>query len=232
VRQLLAENPGEILPTEVVNQILTAYGIRVPVLALAHSAETAVSIANTIGYPVALKIASPAILHKSDMGGVVLNVTSPQAVAEHFTSLMATAQMIYPDAHIQGIHIQPMISPGQEVIIGAVQDPQFGPVVMFGSGGVEVEGLQDVAFALAPLTEADARYLLDNTWAGKKLAGFRNIEAGDETAVLDTLYRLSQLVSDFPQLAEIEINPLRVLAPGNGVFALDVRSRRSYVDCN
>jgi acetyltransferase len=119
-----------------------------------------------------------------------------------------------------------MIPPGQEVIVGGGQAAQCGPVLMGGSGGVEGEGLQDVAFALAPLTERDGRYLLNNTWAGKKLGGFRNIAAGDETAVLDTLYRLGQLVSDFPQLAEIEINPLRVLAPGQGIYALDVRATR------
>ncbi len=222
-----ADKFTQALPIEVINQMLTAYGIRVPVLGLADSAETAVSLANTIGYPVALKIASPDILHKSDMGGVVLNVASPETVARHYTELIEKAKAIYPDAAIQGIHVQPMIPAGQEVIIGAVQDPQFGPVVMFGSGGVEVEGLHDVAFALAPLTEADAHYLLENTWAGKKLAGFRNIEAGDKTAVLDTLYRLGQLVSDFPELAEIEINPLRVLTPGGGVYALDVRATRT-----
>ncbi|PIE80123.1 MAG: acyl-CoA synthetase [Chloroflexi bacterium] len=210
------------LPTTIINQMLLAYGIRVPPLELANSAETAVAIVKDLGYPVALKIASPDILHKSDMGGVVLNVTSPQAIAKNFTHLMAKAQAAYPEATVHGVHIQPMIPEGQEVIVGAVQDPQFGPVVMFGSGGVEVEGLQDVAFALAPLTETDAHFLLNNTWAGKKLAGFRNIEAGDKTAVLDTLYRLGQLVADFPEIAEIEINPLRVLK--NGVYALDVRA--------
>ncbi|MBE2222663.1 MAG: acetate--CoA ligase family protein [Anaerolineae bacterium] len=214
------------LSTEALGQLLTAYGIRVPVLELADSVETAVSLANTISYPVALKIASPDILHKSDMGGVILNVTTPEAVAQNYTSLIEKAAATYPHAKIEGVHIQPMIPAGQEVIIGAVQDPQFGPVIMFGSGGVEVEGLADVAFALAPLTEADAHYLLGNTWAGKKLAGFRNIEAGDKTAVLDTLYRLGQLVSDFPEIAEIEINPLRVLAAGQGVYALDVRAIR------
>jgi acetyl coenzyme A synthetase (ADP forming)-like protein len=222
VTQLLAKNPENVLRTEIINKILTAYGIRVSVLELADSAETAVAMANNIGYPVALKIASPDILHKSDMGGVILNVASPEAVAENFANLMAKAKASYPEAAIQGIHIQPMIPPGQEVIVGAVQDPQFGPVIMFGSGGVEVEGLEDVTFALAPLTEADAHYLLDNTWAGKKLGGFRNITAGDKTAVLDTLYRLGKLVSDFPEIAEIEINPLRVLK--NGVYALDVRA--------
>ena len=227
--QQLANHANKVLPTEIINQILTAYGIRVPVLALADSVETAVSIANTIGYPVALKIASADILHKSDMGGVILNVTTPEAVAQNYTALIEKATITYPEANIQGVHVQPMIPAGQEVIIGAVQDPQFGPVLMFGSGGVEVEGLGDVAFALAPLTEADAHYLLENTWAGKKLAGFRNIEAGDETAVLDTLYRLGQLVSDFPEIAEIEINPLRVLTQGKGVYAVDVRATRTTV---
>ena len=226
VIQLLAANPGRVLPPAVINQILTVYGIRVPALELADSMETAVSIANNIGYPVALKIASPDILHKSDMGGVTLNVTSPEAVAQIFAGLIEKAKVTYPEANILGIHVQPMIPIGQEVIIGAVQDPQFGPVLMFGSGGVEVEGLQDVAFALAPLTEADAHYLLENTWAGKKLAGFRNIGAGDKTAVLDTLYRLSQLVSDFPEITEIEINPLQVLADGDGIYALDVRATK------
>lgn len=223
-KSLFAENTKEGLSTELINQMLTAYGIRVPVLELADSVETAVFHANNSGYPVALKIASPDILHKSDMGGVVLNVTTAEAVAQHYTSLIEKAANAYPEANILGVHIQPMIPAGQEVIIGAVQDPQFGAVVMFGSGGVEVEGLQDVAFALAPLTETEAHYLLDATWAGKKLDGFRNIAAGDKTAVLDTLYRLGQLVSDFPEIAEIEINPLRVLAPGEGVYALDVRA--------
>ncbi|MFO7681798.1 MAG: acetate--CoA ligase family protein [Chloroflexota bacterium] len=221
VRQLLAAQTGPILPIETLNQMLTAYGIRVPALALADSAETAVSQANAIGYPVALKIASPGILHKSDVGGVVLNVASPEDVAAAFAALIERAKAAQPQAHILGVHVQAMIPAGQEVIIGAVQDPLFGPLLMFGSGGVEVEGLKDVAFALAPLTEADAHYLLAHTWAGKKLGGFRNVTAGDETAVLDALFRLSQLVSDFPQLAEIEINPLHVAA--KGVYALDVR---------
>lgn len=219
-----AKSTDKILSPDVINQMLAAYGIRTPVLELADSVETAVFYANTIGYPVALKIASPHILHKSDMGGVVLNVQTPEAVAAAFVSLLAKAKAAYPQADIQGVTIQPMIPTGQEVIIGAVQDAQFGPVVMFGSGGVEVEGRPDVAFALAPLTEADARYLLDNTWAGKKLRGFRHIAAGDETAVLDALYRLAQLVSDFPEIAEIEINPLCVLAEGQGIYALDVRA--------
>ena len=204
-------------------EILAAYGIRVPPLALAETAETAVHLAETMGYPVALKVASPDILHKSDVGGVLLNVTSPETVTAGFTELVARARAAQPTAVIQGVHVQKMIPHGQEVIVGAVQDPQFGPVVMFGSGGVEVEGLRDIAFALAPLTPQEADYLLAQTWAGRKLGGYRNIAAGDETAVRDTLFRLAQLVHDFPQLTEIEINPLRVLPENQGVYAIDVR---------
>ncbi|MBK8985172.1 MAG: acetate--CoA ligase family protein [Chloroflexi bacterium] len=227
VRAVLASKPqndSTNLPTESLNKILAAYGIRTPPLALAESAAAAVHRANTLGYPVVLKIASPDIQHKSDVGGVLLHVTSPEAVAQGFAALVGRARAARPTAVIQGVYVQPLIPGGQEVIIGAVQDPQFGPVLMFGSGGVEVEGLRDVAFALAPLTAADADYLLADTWAGRKLAGYRNIMAGDSTAVRDTLFRLAQLVHDFPQLAEIEINPLRVLPGQGGVYAVDVRA--------
>jgi acetyltransferase len=117
-----------------------------------------------------------------------------------------------------------MLAEGQEVIVGAIQDPQFGPLVMFGSGGVEVEGLKDVRFALAPVPREEAEALLDETWAGRRLSGFRNLIPADREAVLDIISRLAQLSSDFPQLTEIEINPLRVLGEGQGAYAVDVRA--------
>ena len=115
---------------------------------------------------------------------------------------------------------------GQEVIVGAVRDDQFGPLVMFGSGGVEVEGLKDVAFALAPLTSEEADHLLESTWAGRKLGGFRNLPPADRQAVLDTLFRVAHLASDFAQIAEVEINPLRVLQSKSG----GLRHRRAHPD--
>jgi acetate---CoA ligase (ADP-forming) len=220
----LSGRTGESLPTAVLQEILAAYGLRSPALCLAESADAAAVMATSLGYPVALKIASPDILHKSDVGGVILGLPTATAVAAGFTELIERVQATCPDATIQGVHLQPMIPAGQEVILGALQDPQFGPVVMFGSGGVEVEGLGDVAFALAPLTETDLDYLLEHTWAGRRLAGYRNLAAGDKTAVCQALGRLAQLVADFPQLAEIEINPLRVLPAGSGVYALDARA--------
>jgi acetyltransferase len=121
-----------------------------------------------------------------------------------------------------------MAPQGQEVIIGTMQDEQFGPLVMFGTGGVEVERLKDVAFSLAPIQQEEAEYMLDNTWAGQKLNGYRNLSPGDRKATLETLLRLAQLAADFPQLSEIEINPLRILAKDEGVLAIDVRAKLKF----
>jgi acetyltransferase len=172
-----------------------------------------------------LKVASPDIAHKSDVGGVLLDITTAGEVREGYENLVKNAHTARPDAKILGVYLQQMIPQGQEVIIGAIQDKQFGPLVMFGSGGVEVEGLKDVQFALAPLNRNEAESMLDNTWAGRKLLGYRNLTAADRDAVLDTLQRLAQLAADFPELAEVEINPLRVLPRGQGVVAVDVRVR-------
>jgi acetyltransferase len=117
--------------------------------------------------------------------------------------------------------LQRQVPPGQEVILGVVQDPQFGPLVMFGSGGVEVEGLKDVAFALGPLTQAEAESLLCKTWAGRKLDGYRNLPPADKSAVVEALVHLSHLAAEHPEVAEIEINPLRVLT--KGAVAIDIR---------
>jgi acetyltransferase len=213
------------LPHEGVDGMLAAYGIPTPPIVLAQTAVAAAQQADKMGYPVALKIASADIPHKSDVGGVRLNLMSGEQVAAAFAEMMVKVETAVPEAHIEGIYVQRMIPQGQEVIIGAVQDPQFGPLVMFGSGGVEVEGLKDVTFCLAPLTRAEAEEMLDRTWAGRKLQGFRNIPAADREAVVDAILRLGQLAADFPQLLEIEINPLRVLEQGQGAFAVDARAR-------
>jgi acetyl coenzyme A synthetase (ADP forming)-like protein len=217
-----SESPG-ILPQEVAARILEAYGIATLPIELATSADHAAEIAERMGYPVALKVASQDIPHKSDIGGVLLNLEDRQAVLQGFSNITESAQRARPDAEILGVHVQHMIPHGQEVIVGSVFDEQFGPLVMFGSGGVEVEGLKDVSFALAPMRRQDADYLLETTWAGKKLPGYRNLPPGDREAVVETLLRLAQLAVDFPRLAEIEINPLRVLCEGQGAFAIDMR---------
>lgn len=182
-------------------------------------------MAEQTGYPVVIKVASPDISHKSDVGGVMLNLKDSQSVSAGFDQVVSNAKNACPGARIDGVIVQRMLPVGQEVILGVVRDAQFGPLVMFGSGGIEVEGLKDLAFALAPLTYQEADSLLENTWAGRKLKGFRNILPADREAVLDALIRLAQLAYDFPQIAEIEINPL--LVASQGVFAVDVRVRLS-----
>jgi len=154
----------------------------------------------------------------------VLNLHTPEAVAEAYKLTIRNAQEKHPQARIEGCHLQRQAPPGQEVIVGMVRDPQFGALIMFGSGGVEVEGLKDVAFALAPLTPAEAERMITRTWAGKKLAGFRSIPAVDQSAVVDALVRLAWLAEDHPEIAEIEINPLNVLSMG--AIAVDVRIRK------
>lgn len=226
VRELLHDvSAAGVLESAVVYQMLAAYGIAGQPSGLAHSAEEAAQLAQKIGFPVAVKVASLDIAHKTDVGGVLLDLDDPQAVADGFMVVTRNARRAAPQVRISGATVQRMLPQGQEVIIGAVQDAQFGPLVMFGSGGVEVEGLKDVAFALAPLTHQEAQGLLQHTWAGRKLNGYRSLPPADREAVLQTVLRLGQLAADFPQLAEIEINPLRVLEAGQGAFALDVRAR-------
>jgi acetate---CoA ligase (ADP-forming) len=220
----LRVNPGYLNSSET-SAILKAYKLPAVPMRLASTCEEAVSFANESGYPVVLKVASAAITHKSDVGGVMLNLTDSEAVAAGFDQIISNTRTAFPEAEIQGVYVQRMLPAGQEVILGAVQDAQFGPLVMFGSGGVEVEGLKDVAFSLAPLTLHDAEWMLDSTWAGRRLHGFRSLPPADRKSVLDALILLGQLAADFPQLAEIEINPLRVFPDTQGSAALDVRMR-------
>lgn len=219
------EKEGGFLPTETVQVIMQAYGLPVLPLLLAKTSDQASEMANQVGFPVVLKLASLDITHKSDVGGVILRLQDPEEVRNAYERIVKNARNAHPQAEIDGVYVQRMLPEGQEVIIGVVKDNQFGPMVMFGSGGVEVEGLKDVAFALAPLPKDEAEWMLNNTWAGRKLAGYRNQPPGDREAVIDVLLRLSQLAADFPQIAEIEMNPLLVLPAGEGVCALDVRAR-------
>lgn len=216
---------GALLPPGDACRLLESYGIPTLKVELAENAAQAAAQAEELGFPVALKIASPDIPHKSDVGGVLLNLRSPQEVRRGFHTLVENVRRARPEARLDGVHIQRMLPPGQEVIVGAVHDPQFGPLVMFGSGGIEVEGLKDVAFALAPLSPAEAERLLERTWAGQKLKGYRSLPPADRAAVLQVVLRLAQLAYDCPQLAEIEINPLRALPPGQGAWAIDARVR-------
>ncbi len=227
-RRILAAaglGPGEWMPPDAAAALIGAYGIPVAPLRTARTPEQAVEAATAAGYPVAVKVDASGIAHKSDAGGVLLGLEDAAAVREAFEQVVGGIRRKQPEAAVRGVHVQAMAAAGQEVIIGAVQDPQFGALAMFGSGGVEVEGLEDVAFALAPLTVEEAEEMIAATWAGRRLAGFRHLAAADRTAALDTLLRLARLAADLPELAEVEVNPLRVLPAGEGVIALDVRVR-------
>lgn len=228
VRAILAGNTptdNGFLSPETVDHILAAYGIPIPPSVLVRSADEAHQEARRLGFPLVLKVASPDIPHKSDVGGVLLNLGDETAVEAGFRQVTENARRARPQAEILGAHLQRMIPAGQEVIIGAVRDAQFGALAMFGSGGTEVEGLKDVAFGLAPLPRQEAEQMLSSTWAGRKLKGYRNLPPADRASVLDVLLRLAQLAADFPQFTEIEINPLRVLPEGQGAFAVDARIR-------
>ncbi len=225
-RILRTQNRETPLSAAGIQQIFQAYKIPTARMELAESPDQAASTAVEIGFPVALKVASGHISHKTDVGGVLLNLADESAVKAGFETILEQAQKARPEADIAGVYVQEMAPSGQEVIIGAVQDPQFGPLMMFGSGGTEVEGLRDIAFGLAPLTNHDAEDMLACTWAGRRLRGYRNIPPADRESVKDVLFRLAQLAADFPEFSEIEINPLRVLPAGNGCLAVDVRIQR------
>jgi acetyltransferase len=206
---------------------LAAYGIQSPRAVVASDAAGAALAAEEIGFPVVLKVHSVDLPHKSDVGGVKVNLGDSSAVRDGFREMLEKVRSVQTDARIDGVMVQAMAPEGQEVIVGAVRDPQFGPLIMFGSGGVEVEGMRDVAFALAPLTPSEAEAMVDATWAGKRMRGYRSVPPGDREAVLDCILRLSQLMVDVPEIAEVDINPLRVYPQGRGATALDVLIRVS-----
>lgn len=203
--------------------ILAAYGVKLPKSTLARTAEEAVSAADSMGYPVVLKIASPDILHKTDIGAVKLNLASPGDVRDAFDLIVYRATRHMPDATIWGCQVQQMVKGGREVIIGVNRDPQFGPLVMFGLGGVYVEALKDVTFRVAPIDRREAREMLSEIRAYKLLTGVRGEKPSDLDAVADTIVRVSQLVTDFPEIVELDINPLLVFPAGQGVLGLDMR---------
>lgn len=204
--------------------ILEAYGLRIPKSELADTPEEAVEIAHEIGYPVVLKIASPDILHKTDVGGVKVGLHNAQDVRDAFELMTYRAQRYLPEARLWGCLVQEMVPPGGlEVLIGMNRDPQFGPLVTFGLGGIYVETLKDVTFRIAPFSPAEAEAMLDEIRARALLDGVRGQPPADKDAIVDALLRVGQLVQDFPQITELDINPLVVYPDGQGAVAIDMR---------
>jgi acetate---CoA ligase (ADP-forming) len=204
-------------------EILEAYGFATPKGSIATTAEQAANIAAQLGYPVVLKIWSPDILHKSDVGGVKVGLKSEQEVKDAFDLMMYRIPKKRPEAQILGVLVQEMCRSGREVILGMHRDPHFGPLMMFGMGGVMVEVLKDVAFYLAPLTGEEARQMLVSTKTYKILKGVRGQEGVDIEAIAEGLQRLSQLVTEFPEIQEMDINPYVVGVPGTTPIAVDAR---------
>ncbi len=201
--------------------ICEAYGITVPQEGVATSSADAAKLAATIGFPVVMKIVSPQILHKTEAGGVVVGVRSAQAAQEAFTSIVANARRYDGKATIDGVQVQQMLSGGQEVLIGAVTDPAFGKMVAFGLGGILVEVLKDITFRLAPASREDALSMLDGIAAAEILRGVRGAQPVDREALASMIVNVSQLVADFPEISELDLNP--VFATPAGATAADVR---------
>ena len=212
---------GATLDPAQARRLCEAYGIPVPKEGLASSAKDAARLAGEIGYPVVMKVVSPEILHKTEAGGVVVGVKNAGEAEAAYDAIMRNAKAYNPAAKVSGVQIQQMLSGGQEVIVGALSDPSFGKVVAFGLGGVLVEVLKDVTFRLAPASESDALSMLDGIAAAEILRGVRGGAAADRKALASIVVAVSQLVNDFPEIRELDLNP--VFARPDGACAADVR---------
>ena len=213
---------GRTLLTEIeAKNILKKAGISVVEPRLARSREEALAISKQIGFPVVLKIASPDITHKSDVGGVKVGLNSEAAVNTAYESIMSSVRQKSPTANIQGVAVQSMARPGVEVIVGMSKDPQFGPVIMFGLGGILVEILKDVSFRVIPLTDGDAQEMIREIKGYPVLTGYRGKEACDIHSLELLLLQVSDFVQHNPEIKELDLNP--VFAYSDGVIVVDAR---------
>ena len=204
-------------------EVLEAYGVPVARTRVASSPEEAVALARETGLPVVMKIVSPDIVHKSDAGGVFVGVRTEEEVRETFNKIVENAKKYKPDARIVGVTVQELAPQGLEVIVGATRDPQFGPVVAFGLGGVMVEALKDVSFRVAPVTPEDAEEMVREIKARDLLGPFRGQKPRDVGALKEVISRISQLVTDFPEISELDANPVMLYGEGEGLKVVDAR---------
>ena len=210
---------GEIEAREVIE----AYGMRLPQSHLARSPDEAAHLAATIGFPVVMKISSPDILHKSDIGGVKVGIADGDAARDAYELIEYRARKYRADATIWGVLVQEQVRKGREVLVGVSRDPQFGPLIAFGLGGIYVEVLQDVAFRLAPISRQEAAEQVRAIRTAALLRGVRGEPPADIAAAEEVLLRVSQLVTDFPEIVEMDINPLVIHDQGQGATVLDAR---------
>ena len=203
--------------------LLGAYGIPCAAAACARNADELVAAGESVGYPLAMKLSSPDIIHKTDVGGVRLGLPTSDALLTAYDSMMAQVRQKAPDAHVDCVLLQRMVEGGRETIAGIARDPSFGALLMFGLGWIFVEALQDVVFRVAPIDDVQACDMLHGIRGIKVLRGIRGAPPADEAALADALCRLGQLAVDFPQIAELDVNPL--LAFERGAIAVDARVR-------
>jgi acetyl-CoA synthetase (ADP-forming) len=190
------------------------YGIPVTKFKVATSVEEAVEFAEGIGYPVVLKIVSPEVIHKFDIGGVILNLKNANEVKDAYEKIIKSVKKHKPNAKIVGILVQEMAPTSTEVIVGSTKDPQFGPALMFGLGGIFVEVLKDVTFRIAPITESDAREMITEVKAYPILKGYRGQPPADIDAIVNILLSTSKLVMEHPEIKELDLNPIMVYEKG------------------
>jgi acyl-CoA synthetase (NDP forming) len=202
-------------------RILKQAGISVVETKLAETQKEAVLLSQKIGFPVALKIASPDVVHKSDSGGVKLSLSNANEVKKAYEEIFKRMRKHYPRAVIHGVSVQKMVRPGTEVIVGTSKDPQFGPVIMFGLGGIFVELLKDVSFRVIPVDRRDAQEMIEEIKGYPLLQGFRGTEPASISALVEIILKISRLVEEHPQIKELELNP--VFAYRDKALAVDAR---------
>ncbi|WP_455393336.1 acetate--CoA ligase family protein [[Eubacterium] cellulosolvens] len=206
-----------------VERVLCAYGFPYPKSGLAKSEAEAVKIAKKIGYPVVLKIASSKILHKSDVGGVIIDIRNSKELKEGYNKIMTSLRKHDKVKEIDGVQVQELLKGGKEAILGVTHDPSFGPLIMFGLGGIYVEVLKDVSFRIHPLTDVDAKEMVRSIQGYKLLRGIRGEEPVDTDLIEENLLRLSQLITDFPEIEQLDINPLLVFEKGKSCCVVDAK---------
>lgn len=204
-------------------QVLDAYGINIAKCVLASNVDDAVGTGKHLGFPLVLKIASPDIIHKSDVGGIAVGIKNEEELESAFNRIITNVNRFMPQARILGICLQEMVTGALETIIGVNRDPQFGHLILFGLGGIYVEVLKDVSFRIAPVSEQEARHMVQEIHAYPLLRGVRGQPPADIDAIVDTILRVSQFVTDFPEVIEMDINPFMVRTRGQGGVAADVR---------
>jgi len=220
VEDILAAGRNTALPDEAL-ALVKLFGVDVPEYALVKTAEEAVEVSKEIGFPLALKIASQDVLHKSDIGGVVINLKNVEEVERNYNKVLDNLKRIVPDARIGGVLIQKQLPEATHLIVGGVYDEQFGPTVMFGLGGVFVELFKDVSFRIAPVTETEAMEMVKEIKAYPVLSGYRGSKKLDIEQVTKTIVNISELITNISIIQEVELNPL--FAYEKSVIAVDAR---------